>query len=229
MRRIKVCSTYSSFSKHLPEKFKRIYDEKCPNGQDAGGKFTGDYFTVTFGKTCSDLKCPYGYSCHQIEDDLAKCCEIPLVSKDEPLNSGSTKMGERCPSIEKRLVKTCGHIFTDTEVVRKIWVSPRIISAGMSNWRLSHSCACQTPFLLRIDAQVCLFRRNHPASQHHMCEARRISFLSFHDDFKRCLSGSSTFEERADVRIHLPEENQRNSFKHRQSEMSKKNIKASEN
>lgn len=97
------------------EKFKMIYDEKCPSGKLAAGKLLGDYFAVTFAKKCSDLMCPYGYRCHQIHDDLAKCCEISssVVSKDQPLNSGSTRIGEKCPSIERRLVKTCGQILTD--------------------------------------------------------------------------------------------------------------------
>lgn len=89
----------------------------------------GDYFAVTFAKSCADLRCPYGYSCEQIDAELAKCCELPFLSRDQPVNSGSTKVAERCSSIERRLVKTCGNILTDMEVVRRIWLSPRIISA----------------------------------------------------------------------------------------------------
>jgi hypothetical protein len=107
-----------------------IYDEKCPNGRAAAGKLLGDYFAVTFAKSCADLRCPVGYSCDQMDFDLAKCCEdSPFLSKDQPLNSGSTRVNEKCPSIERRLVKSCGRILTDMEVVRRIWLSPRIISS----------------------------------------------------------------------------------------------------
>ncbi|KAI6218027.1 Major allergen Ani s 1 [Aphelenchoides fujianensis] len=97
---------------HGPEsKFNALYEEKCPGGRPASGRQIGDVFEVTFAKTCSDLLCPYGYSCEQLDVGLAKCCQWPLFSRDQPLNAGSTVL------------------LSDSEVVRKIWSTPRIISA----------------------------------------------------------------------------------------------------
>ncbi|KAI6199615.1 Major allergen Ani s 1 [Aphelenchoides besseyi] len=122
-------------------KFNALYDEKCPGGRLASGRQTNGVFDVTFAKTCSDLICPFGYTCEQLDSGLAKCCQWPLFSRDQPLNAGSTSVTEKCPSIERRLTRSCAQVLTDSEVVRNIWKSPRIISAESIIQHLNTICS----------------------------------------------------------------------------------------
>lgn len=86
-----------------------------------------------FGESCTELVCDQGYECMQISKYGAKCCRKQINIKGVKAvveHDGVVKRNvEVCPAIERRLVKSCSQLFTDVEVVRKIWQAPRIISA----------------------------------------------------------------------------------------------------